>query len=251
MAIPLNAKPNVDLTNPTEYPFGRIQDDTGSNNGTPVNTYVYGDFHQFFAALLLLGSITPNGLYESAINGYQYIQALTAYINQRIVALAASTTQIGSSRFATIAEAITGTAANIGLTPAALTGVFGVWSSDTDITKWTFNGGSTGPPVVASSSVRYKKVGKHLFVNFTVTITGTSPTAAYSALIYTNSALGAPKIRTIPQITALDTNDTYYTSAAADIPASSFAMTINPIYPGVGWAAKDYIFSGQLYIELQ
>ena len=31
------------------YPYGRIKDNTGAGDGTPVNEFVYGDIHQFFA----------------------------------------------------------------------------------------------------------------------------------------------------------------------------------------------------------
>ena len=41
----LTNKTNVDNTD-TDFPNGRIKDDTGSNNGTPVDEDVYGDLHQ-------------------------------------------------------------------------------------------------------------------------------------------------------------------------------------------------------------
>ena len=41
----LTNKTNVDNTD-ADYPNGRIKDDTGSNNGTPVDEDVYGDLHQ-------------------------------------------------------------------------------------------------------------------------------------------------------------------------------------------------------------
>ena len=39
--------PNIDNSSPLVYPNGRIQDNTGSGNGTPVNNYVYSDLHDF------------------------------------------------------------------------------------------------------------------------------------------------------------------------------------------------------------
>jgi hypothetical protein len=75
MAIRLQIKPNV-LAPVFPFSYGRIKDNPGDNTGTPVNEYVYGDFHQFFAALLSAGSITPNDLPENGSNGYQYNQAL-------------------------------------------------------------------------------------------------------------------------------------------------------------------------------
>ena len=50
MAIKLEDKPNTVAPN-ADYPYGNIQDNTGSNNGTPVNTLVYSDLHQFFAKM--------------------------------------------------------------------------------------------------------------------------------------------------------------------------------------------------------
>jgi hypothetical protein len=96
MAIPLSSKPNT-VAPGGAYPFGDIRDDDGSSNGTPVNTEVYGDFHQFFASLMFAVSATYNGLRENAINGFQYLVALTAYI--RLVT--ASETESGTAPIAT------------------------------------------------------------------------------------------------------------------------------------------------------
>ena len=51
MAIKLEDKTRVDAPD-YDYPFGKIRDKTESEGGTPVNTEVYGDFHQFFAKML-------------------------------------------------------------------------------------------------------------------------------------------------------------------------------------------------------
>jgi hypothetical protein len=79
MAIPLLSKPNVEEAT-SDYPYGNIKDNTGTNNGTPVNKEVYADFHQFFARLLAVGSVTANGLPENNSNGWQYITALQEFI---------------------------------------------------------------------------------------------------------------------------------------------------------------------------
>lgn len=73
MAIALENKTNVDAPS-VAYPFGKIRD--GEDSGTPVNTEVYGDFHQFFAKLLDEANITPNGQPENATDGFEYIDAL-------------------------------------------------------------------------------------------------------------------------------------------------------------------------------
>ena len=74
MAIKLENKPNVEAPS-AAYPYGAIKDNTGSNDGTPVNTAVYGDFHQFFARMLGESGVTPNGLPDNAVDGFQYFEA--------------------------------------------------------------------------------------------------------------------------------------------------------------------------------
>lgn len=87
MAIQLLLKPQVDPAD-SEYPFGKIRDDsnTGADDGTPVNTEVYGDFHQFFAKIINVGGITYNNQPDNAYDGFQYYDALVAVINLGIYA---------------------------------------------------------------------------------------------------------------------------------------------------------------------
>lgn len=96
MAIPLSSKPNT-VAPGGAYPFGDIRDDDGSSNGTPVNTEVYGDFHQFFASLMFAVSATYNGLRENATNGFQYLTALASFVR----VLTASETESGTAPIAT------------------------------------------------------------------------------------------------------------------------------------------------------
>lgn len=86
MARKLEDKPNVIAPDGT-YPYGRIKDNTGANDGTPVNELVYGDFHQFFAKMAAAAGITLNGLPENLTNGFQYFDALQAVINASLVGL--------------------------------------------------------------------------------------------------------------------------------------------------------------------
>ena len=67
---------NIDLSNPSDYLNGRIKDNTGSGDGTPVNERVYGDFHQLVAKLMNLSGLDFNNLPENETNGYQYIESL-------------------------------------------------------------------------------------------------------------------------------------------------------------------------------
>ena len=67
---------NIDLSDPSNYLNGRIKDNTGSGDGTPVNERVYGDFHQLFAKLMNLSGLSFNNLPENETNGYQFIDSL-------------------------------------------------------------------------------------------------------------------------------------------------------------------------------
>ena len=78
--IPLINKPNTDPVS-GEYPYGNIRDrESGQANGTPVNTEVYADFHQFFEKLMAesqaIGGDAPNGLPDNEYNGFQLYGAL-------------------------------------------------------------------------------------------------------------------------------------------------------------------------------
>lgn len=61
-----------------EYPNGRIKDNDGSNNGTPVNEFIYGDLHETFAKLMRRYAISYNNLPDNEINGFQIVEALRA-----------------------------------------------------------------------------------------------------------------------------------------------------------------------------
>lgn len=77
--IKLENKTNVVAPNAT-YPYGNIKDNPGDGSGTPVNTIVHADFHQFFAAMFATAEgtsfITANNLPENDDNGFQYLTAL-------------------------------------------------------------------------------------------------------------------------------------------------------------------------------
>jgi hypothetical protein len=77
--IPLINKPNTDPVS-GEYPYGNIRDrESGQANGTPVNTEVYADFHQFFEKLMAesqaVGGDAPNELPDNEYNGFQLYAA--------------------------------------------------------------------------------------------------------------------------------------------------------------------------------
>lgn len=73
----LSSNENVNLSDPN-YPNGRIRNNTGAGNGTPVNEAVYGDIHVNKDKLMDLYGIEANGLPDNEANGYQIIEALRA-----------------------------------------------------------------------------------------------------------------------------------------------------------------------------
>jgi hypothetical protein len=75
MAIALASKVNVDNSD-ANFPYGKIKNDSGIGDGTPISEQVYQDMHQFFAKMLNLATITANGSHDNETNGYQYIDAL-------------------------------------------------------------------------------------------------------------------------------------------------------------------------------
>jgi len=77
--------PNIDNSNIPHYPNGRLQDDTGSGNGTAVNERVYGDIVQFFLKLVRLSKITVNNQPDNESNGFQLIEALHSFATKNSI----------------------------------------------------------------------------------------------------------------------------------------------------------------------
>lgn len=117
MAIGLENNPNTTPPD-ADYPFGNIKDNPGNNTGTPLNTFVHADFHQFFRKLLSAVSIIPNGLAENVTNTYQYFLALIANIR----ATFATETDRGTAEIATTAETNAGIDDARMITPLKLAG---------------------------------------------------------------------------------------------------------------------------------
>lgn len=69
---------NIDNSSPAVYLQGRVKDNAGAGDGTPVNEFVYGDLHQTLAKLMALYNISYNGLPDNETNGYQLVEALRA-----------------------------------------------------------------------------------------------------------------------------------------------------------------------------
>lgn len=82
MALAITDKPNTDPID-ADYPYGNIRDRIGTTPGTPVSQEVYADFHQFFARIMALAEVTPNGLPDNAYSGFQLVEALFKVINRQ------------------------------------------------------------------------------------------------------------------------------------------------------------------------
>lgn len=71
----LQDKSNVNAPD-ADYPYGYSQDNTGSNNGTPVNTELLGDMMQLMEKMMDYAAVTANGLPDNLTNGFQLFEAL-------------------------------------------------------------------------------------------------------------------------------------------------------------------------------
>lgn len=78
MATDKKNAPNIDLSDVANYPNGRVKDNTGAGDGTPVNRLLYSDLHEFFAKLMRLANIAYNGLPDNETNGHQLVSAVIA-----------------------------------------------------------------------------------------------------------------------------------------------------------------------------
>lgn len=83
--------PNVDNSNLGVYPNGRIKDNTGGGNGTPVNEFIYGDLHEMKDKLMRLYGIAYNDLPDNETNGFQLVEALRALASKNDFITALST----------------------------------------------------------------------------------------------------------------------------------------------------------------
>ena len=82
--IKLENKPNVTPPDAT-YPFGKSTDNTGTNNGFPLNTATLEDYHQFFAKLFADSGLVANNLPDNAVNGFQMMQAFNNNVVKKFV----------------------------------------------------------------------------------------------------------------------------------------------------------------------
>ena len=70
MARNLKDRTNIQAPN-ANYPNGRVIDDTGAGDGTPLDESILGDYHQFFAKLMRDADVVPNDLPDNETDGNQ------------------------------------------------------------------------------------------------------------------------------------------------------------------------------------
>jgi hypothetical protein len=158
MALRITDKP-LTVAPGGNYQYGKIKDDTGAGDGTPVNDLVYGDFHQFFARLLAYGStaggFSINGQPDNDANGYQLFQAFCAMVCDGI----------------------------LDYSGAGILNVSGKWKDVTDApgTQFTTVGGGTWTVQVGDVLYnRYKIIGKTLI--WQISLRSTTVSSAPSIL---------------------------------------------------------------------
>ncbi len=91
MAFNLGDQTNIDKSDLAKYPNGQIKDNSGSDDGTPVNRETSSDLWIFFDKLMRLAGIAYNGDYDNEANGYQYVQAAIALASKSDYVLSLTT----------------------------------------------------------------------------------------------------------------------------------------------------------------
>lgn len=77
---PLLGKVNVDAPG-GDYPFGRVRNNDGSSNGTPVDEDLVGDVMQLCEKLMDAAGISPNNMPENDADGFQLYDAIVTIMN--------------------------------------------------------------------------------------------------------------------------------------------------------------------------
>jgi hypothetical protein len=85
MAIRITDFPNTDAPD-SDFPYGNVRNNTGSNDGTPVDKETMADMYQFFARMMTKANevdstFNYNGLPDNAYSGFQFFEALGLAIN--------------------------------------------------------------------------------------------------------------------------------------------------------------------------
>lgn len=121
MAYSIIAKPNTDPVTGTN-PYGKIRDDVAPGTGTPVNTLVYGDQHQFFARMMAAAGITPNNAPDNGSSNNQLYDALIEISQSSWSNSGITFPTTGGVTFSDVAGALYGVSAKVSRNEIALCG---------------------------------------------------------------------------------------------------------------------------------
>lgn len=186
--IPLKDKTNVNAPVGTypfgASPFGTLRNNPGDNSGTPVDVDLVQDIMIFAEALMASGGIAPNGVLDVGA-APQLLLALGNVIDAKISSRTATEIAKGIAEIATQTEVNTGTDDERFVTALKLAGWFtdrfGAWTLRNNTADVTVSGGSGIS--VTGSSIKYKIMGKTMYINFRIQITNTTaPTEAFITL---------------------------------------------------------------------
>ena len=124
MARDFSARADIDNTNPSDFPDGRIRNSTSpaANDGTAIVEEVLGDLLQLALKLLRDAGISPSGNADTD-SASQYLQALNAKIVETLRATPADVNNRGSIEIAELLEVQAGTNVTNAVTPATLAGL--------------------------------------------------------------------------------------------------------------------------------
>lgn len=119
MARDFSARNDIDNSNPTDFPDGRLRDSSppAVRNGTVLEEATLGDLHQFFLKLMREAGITPNGAADTD-GASQFFNALVAVIRST----SATSDVPGTVERATQAEVNAGTDFERFVSPFTLAG---------------------------------------------------------------------------------------------------------------------------------
>jgi hypothetical protein len=126
-------KLTVNKTNVTpaggSYPYGDVKDNTGPNDGTPVNNELLADYVQFFERMMSESGITPNNLPDNSTNGFQLFEALKEVVKPyKVYSALISQTGTSDPTLTVLTDEITGTIVwtrlSTGVYVGTLTGAF-------------------------------------------------------------------------------------------------------------------------------
>lgn len=238
MAISIIAKVNTDGVS-TEYPYGNIRNNDGSNNGTPVDVNTYADFHQFFAALMDNAALVFNNLPENATNGFQYLAAFNLSV-RKVVATDALK---GVAALATQAEVIAGTDDEKIITPLELATYLGAWVTRSNIADLNVSGGAG--IVKNGCLIEYKIIGKTMLMNYRFQVSNTTAPTGFTLLI--------PDGKTVAHTNDIGTTCICYSNTAPNIGfvnTNLLAPTLIAIVPTGLVNGETTVVTGMLTFEI-